>query len=171
MDEIRIRPERDQEAAAIAAVIRTAFGRDAEADLVARLRAAGALTISLVALQDDALVGHVALSPLHGEAGPGGTGWLGLAPLAVRPEWQRRGRGARLVTAALAAAETHGATLVAVLGDPAYYGRFGFVPAHRHGWRCVWDVPPELFQIRPTGRLGAMPPPGTLHYHDAFSFV
>jgi putative acetyltransferase len=122
-----VRAEQPGDEAAIHAVHTAAFPTLAEADLVDALRAAGRLRVSLVALESRAVVGHVAFSPLDA---PGG---VGLAPLAVRPPWQRRGIGERLVRRGLEACRAVGAGFVVVLGDPAYYGRFGFAPAARWG--------------------------------------
>lgn len=174
----RIRSEAPGDAAAIAAAVAAAFGqppegRPGEADLVAALRAAGALTLSLVAeAPDGTVIGYIAFSPvtIDGAGGVAGEGLLGLAPLAVVPAWQGRGVGAALVAAGLARARDRGAGLVVVLGEPAYYRRFGFRPAA--GWGLAWEhpAPPEAFmalELRP----GAARPsvrPGALRYHPAF---
>jgi putative acetyltransferase len=170
---LTVRPEGGADAAAIGRVMRAAFPGGGEALLVDRLREAGALTVSLVAVgADGAVVGHVALSPLalKGGGAPEGSPWLGLAPVAVVSERQRRGIGAALVRAALAAADGRGAGLVAVLGEPAYYGRFGFAPAARHGLRLPWDVPAEAFMVRlgPKGAAGLPEGGGVVRYHPAF---
>ncbi|WP_199259339.1 GNAT family N-acetyltransferase [Paracoccus binzhouensis] len=117
----RIRAEEPQDHAAIAALLTRAFGGAAEARLIEALRAEDSLALSLVAEAAGTIIGHVALSPLRAEAPA-----LALAPLAVHPAVQSRGIGAALVRAALAAFDDHA---IVVLGDPAYYGRFGFIPA------------------------------------------
>ncbi|MDM7255785.1 MAG: GNAT family N-acetyltransferase [Paracoccus sp. (in: a-proteobacteria)] len=116
-----LRPETRRDIDGIAALNQMAFGGTDEADLVARLRAEGDLPLSLVAESGGVILGHVALSPLRA-AGPA----MALAPLAVHPAVQGRGIGAALVRAALDAFGDHS---VVVLGDPAYYRRFGFAPA------------------------------------------
>jgi putative acetyltransferase len=91
---------------------------------------------------------------------------LGLGPLAVRPNRQRAGIGAALMQAALAAGDRGGTELIVVLGEPDYYGRFGFEPASRHGLGLPWPVPDEAFMARlATARA---PPPGMVGYHPAF---
>lgn len=117
----RLRAERAQDHAAVAELLSRAFGGPAEAELLDALRSAGELALSLVAEVGGTVIGHVALSPLEAR-GPA----LALAPLAVHPAMQSRGLGAALLRAALAAFQDH---TIVVLGDPAYYGRFGFVPA------------------------------------------
>ena len=103
---------------AVAALLRAAFDGPAEADLVARLRAAGDMALELVAAGPDGVAGYLALSRMQAPAG-----WLALAPVAVAPDRQRRGIGAALVRAGLARLPGR---FVVVLGDPAYYGRLGF---------------------------------------------
>jgi putative acetyltransferase len=159
-----IRAERTGDGDSIAALVEAAFGRPAEAALVAALRQAHALDVSLVAEQDGVLVGHVALSPVSVQ-GAFMPGVLGLAPLAVHPDRQRRGIGTRLVEAALAAARKGGGKLVVVLGDPAYYRRLGFRPAKDIGLTCPWPAAGAAFQAL---ILASPWPRGLVRYHAAF---
>jgi len=118
-----IRYARAADHPAIADVVAAAFGRADEADLVARLRTDGDVIFELVAEEDGVETGHILFSRLWADhAGLFGA----LAPLAVRPEGQRAGVGSALVRAGLASAREFGCHGVLVLGDPAYYGRFGF---------------------------------------------
>ena len=94
-----------------------------EARLVEALRASGRLSVSLVAVESEAIVGHVAFSPVTVSGVDGG---VGLAPLAVLPAFRRRGIGAALIREGLVHAERAGFQFVVVLGEPSYYGRFGF---------------------------------------------
>lgn len=121
---------------AIRGVLEVAFARADEADIVERLRAAGDLALSLVARTGETVVGHVALSPMQA---PPRT--FGLAPLAVLPSHRQRGIGSALVTRALDWARRSGADLVFVLGDPAYYARFGFKPGHAAGFTSTYAGP------------------------------
>jgi putative acetyltransferase len=108
---------------AVAAVVSAAFERADEARLVERLRADGDAMFELVAEEAGEVVGHVLFSRLWADRDDL---YAALAPLAVRPDRQRAGHGANLVRAGLEAAPQFGAVGVLVLGDPAYYGRFGF---------------------------------------------
>lgn len=162
---MEIRPERIGEEAAITALIEEAFAsaehRDGtEAQIVERLRAASALTLSLVAEDGGEIVGHVAFSPVTINGQP--AGWFGLGPIAVRPDRQREGIGDALISEGLAQLVAYGAGGCVVLGDPAYYGRFGFVADA--GLRFP-GPPAEYFQAMAFG--GAIPS-GTVSYHPAF---
>ena len=121
-----VRPERPGDEPAIRAVLVGAFPTDAEARLVELLREAGNLPVSLVAECDGEVVGHVGFSPVVTGAGAIGAG---LAPLAVRGRDRRRGIGGMLIASGLSACRDAGFGWVVVLGEPHYYGRFGFHPA------------------------------------------
>ena len=125
-----IRPERLYDLPSIHTVHSTSFPTDAEAQLVDSLRAGRRLAVSLVAEADGLVVGHVAFSPVTVASGAVGAG---LAPLAVVEAQRRRGVGAELVSAGLQSCREAGFGWVVVLGDPAYYARFGFKPASDFG--------------------------------------
>ena len=116
-----IRPARTGDQPGIARLVSTAFERDDEADLVARLRAGGQAAIELVAVDRELVVGHVLFSPMTAPFRA-----LALGPLAICRERRRRGIGSVLVQDGLDRAVDDGWQGVFVLGDPAYYGRFGF---------------------------------------------
>ncbi|MCX4745136.1 N-acetyltransferase [Kitasatospora sp. NBC_01287] len=142
----RVRVEEPGDAPAIRRVHMAAFPGPEEADLVDALRRDPAWlpALSLVAVDEGGLVvAHALLTRLRIGDGQG----LALAPVAVAPEWQRRGVGKRVVRAALEAAEQAGERLVVVLGDPGYYGRFGFTPAAEYGVSGPYEVPDEVFQV------------------------
>ena len=119
-------------------------GRPNEVALVRRLRGA-ATPISLVAVYRATVVGHAMLSVLALEAHHERV--LGLAPVSVSPGYQGRGIGSRLTRDCLSVAEAFGGAMVVVLGDPAYYGRFGFVSASRHGIEPPAEVPSGSFMV------------------------
>ncbi|WP_374432990.1 GNAT family N-acetyltransferase [Inhella sp.] len=161
----RVRAERAGEAEAIGALVSAAFlghphSAGTEAAIVRALRAAGALSLSLVAECDERLIGHIAFSPITVEGRAGA--WFGLGPLAVAPPCQRQGVGAELVRHGLQQLQERGAAGCVVLGDPAYYGRFGFraVPG------LVYPgPPPELFMA--LAWKGPVPQ-GVVAYHSGF---
>jgi putative acetyltransferase len=117
---------------AILAIHRAAFGREDEARLVEQLCASGSNSFERLAEQDGEIIAHVLFSPVRVKHGDDGKA-LGLAPVGVLPDWQRRGVGTRLIEDALRDLRATPFRFVVVLGDPAYYRRFGFVPASNHG--------------------------------------
>ncbi|MCA9297686.1 MAG: N-acetyltransferase [Phycisphaerales bacterium] len=125
-----IRTEAPEDRDAIHRLLVECFPTDGEANLVDRLRADGDLVISLVALVDHQIVGHVACSPVTTARGATG---LGLAPIAVATTHRRQGIAAHLVESAHDLAHAMGHAWIVVLGDPAYYARFGYAPASTHG--------------------------------------
>ncbi len=162
-----IRPERPEDVADIryiteAAFLPTEHASGTEADIIDALRAAGALTISLVAIEDEELIGHVAFSPVTVDGRS--VDWYGLGPVAVRPDSQGQGVGQELIRKGLARLEELGAQGCVVLGEPDYYGRFGFeaVPSLE-----LPGVPPEYFQCLALG--GHRTPTGKVAYHEAFN--
>jgi putative acetyltransferase len=119
-----------RDVAAIHVLHAASFPTDAEARLVSLLRAAGHLPVSLVAEVDGAVVGHVAFSPVMAVTGAVGAG---LAPVAVSGPHRRQGIAARLIEDGLAACRSTGFGWAVVMGEPAYYSRFGFRPASEFG--------------------------------------
>src|SRR5687767_1722543 len=130
MRAVVVRPEEPGDAAAIHAVHAASFPTAGEARLVNLLRAAGRLTISLVAESGGSVVGHLAFSPVTVGSGEIGAG---LGPVAVADAHRRRGVGERLIREGLAACRAAGFAWAVVLGDPGYYRRFGFRPAAEFG--------------------------------------
>lgn len=125
-----IRPETPDDAPAIYDLHAAGFPTPAEARLVERLRASGRLSVSLVAEHLGRVVGHVAFSPVSTARGAVG---VGLAPVVVSAAHRKNGVGAALVREGLARCREAGFGWAVVLGEPAYYSRFGFQPAARHG--------------------------------------
>jgi len=102
-----------------------AFSDGTEADIIDELRANGELTLSLVAIVDSAVVGHVAFSPVR--IGHSPVGWYGLGPVAVHPDQQLKGIGTAIINQGLQMLREINADGCALIGDPKYYSRFGFV--------------------------------------------
>ena len=172
---IEIRAERAEDAAAVRRVNELAFGGAEEAGLVDALRGAADPHVSLVATEGGEIVGHIFFSPvsLVSEDGTEDSRFaaMGLAPMAVLPEHQRRGVGSELVRAGLDECRRMGLGVVVVLGHPEYYPRFGFRPASRAGLRCEYPVPDDTFmvvELRPGALAGRR---GLVKYHPAFAEV
>ena len=121
-----IRLERAADAPGVRRVLETAFGGVTEVEVVDRLRADGDLVLALVAEDTDGIVGTIAFPRLSLDLGERRVPVTGLAPLGVRPDRQQQGIGSALIRAGLARLTDRAERLVFVLGDPAYYGRFGF---------------------------------------------
>jgi putative acetyltransferase len=167
---MQIRLERPDDIAAVAAVNRAAFETGSEADLVDVLRERARPIVSMVADDDGSIVGHILFSPVTLSGHPD-VKIMGLAPMAVLPAAQRRGIGSALARAGLDRCRQLPAAAVVVLGHPAYYPRFGFVPASRFGIACEYDVPDDAFmalELEPGSLHGK---PGTIRYHQAFANV
>jgi putative acetyltransferase len=140
---ISIRHERPDDAQAVRETNEQAFGTPLEADIVDALRGAPG-SVSLVAALDARIVGHILFTPVDIEP-TSPVRAAGLAPMAVRPEYQRQGIGRRLIEEGLEECRKAGYDVVVVVGHPDYYPRFGFVPAHTRGLRCEFPAPPEAF--------------------------
>ena len=144
---LTIRLETTEDKAAIRHVNQEAFGQKDEAGIVEKLRERGALLLSLVAVQDDVVVGHIAFSPVEITSENSSFGAIALAPMAVLPAYQSEGIGSQLVLAGLNECRRNGHEIIFVLGHPNYYPRFGFVPAKRKGVECEFEVPDEAWMV------------------------
>lgn len=141
-----IRKEIPQDLPAITHINQEAFARDAEAKLVVKLRQNGKITLSLVAVLEEQLVGHILFTPMTITAAAGDiTPVVGLGPVAVLPEYQRQGIGSHLCQTGIKMCREAGHQAMLVLGHPAYYPRFGFQQADHFGITCAYDVPAEAF--------------------------
>lgn len=130
---MRIREETTGDIRATHRVHELAFDSSAEAQLVDLLRSRGVAAISLVAEDEGEIVGHILFSPVSID--PPDSNWhaLGLAPVAVLPDRQRQGIGKTLINEGLQCCKERGVHLVFVLGDPAFYTKFGFRLALDYG--------------------------------------
>ncbi|TDF82662.1 GNAT family N-acetyltransferase [Pseudomonas sp. H9] len=163
---LTIRNEQPEDIKRIAALTAAAFEHEehsshTEHHIVDALRRAGQLTVSLVAVEQGEIVGHVAISPVT--VSSGASGWYGLGPISVWPDHQGQGIGSALMNAALAQLQGQGAEGCVVLGEPGYYGRFGF---QAQSGLVLPGVPQEYFQAL---SFGGDIPAGTVHYHEAFN--
>lgn len=163
---ISLRPETPADIAAIHDVTVAAFATleisgNTEQFIVAALRAAQVLTVSLVAVLDGRVVGHIAFSPVT--ISDGTANWYGLGPISVLPELQRQGIGKALMVEGLARLKALGAAGCFLVGHPEYYRKFGF---DNPPGLVFEGVPPELFfALGFDGRA----PQGKVTFHEAFA--
>jgi putative acetyltransferase len=161
-----IRPELPADIEAITRVTELAFqshplSRQTEQFIINELRRSGALSISLVAELDGRVVGHIAFSPV--DISDGSRDWYALGPIAVTPELQQQGIGQALVNQGLAALRGLGAQGCILVGEPAYYGRFGF---RNRPELTMAQVPQEVVLSLPFGAQAAS---GEITHHEAFN--
>lgn len=165
-----VRAEDPADVAQIGSVHTAAFPGAAEAKLVEALRAAGQLTISLVAVEHQTIIGHIAFSPVRIAAPSGLAVGLGLAPVGVLPANQRRGVGSALIRSGLEVCKHLGTRFVVVLGDPRYYQRFDFRPATHWAIGNEYNVADEFMALELSP--GGIPnPAGVAQYAPQFSLV
>ena len=162
---IKIRPETPADIQAIHQVTEAAFLNAEHTDhteqfIVKALRDAGVLTVSLVAEEDGQIIGHVAVSPVN--ISDGAEAWYGLGPISVAPDQQGKGIGSALMNEAINALKELNANGCVLLGEPAYYGRFGFEDIEG---LILPDVPAEYFQAL---LLNGEYPQGKVSYHQGF---
>ena len=173
-ESILIRAETAEDRALVRRVNELAFGRPNEANLVDALREKARPYISLVAIVDDEVVGHIFFSQVSIESiesGDHSFGAMGLAPMSVLPAYQRRGIGSQLVREGLKESHRLGYDIVVVLGHPNYYPRFGFVPASLKGLRSEYDVPDEVFMVSELTEGALNGHRGLVKYHSEFGRV
>ena len=140
---ITVREERPGDIVAICALNSLAFGQEQEGQIVNALRRNAAAHLSLVAIVEGKIVGHILYSP----ATIGGLDGVALGPMAVHPDFQGKGIGSKLVEEGNARMKKEGCPFVIVLGHADYYPRFGFTPAGNFGISCEWNVPDDVFMI------------------------
>ncbi len=143
-----IRPETPDDYARVHEINKLAFETDSEAVLVDGLRQEAQNAISLVATMGDDVVGHVLFTPVSIGDTNASPATMGLAPLAVHPEFQDHGVGGELVKQGLDACAAAAAEVVVTLGHPEYYARFGFTPAVEEGVSYVGSDYDSFFLIK-----------------------
>jgi putative acetyltransferase len=163
-----IRPEKDLDQTGVRAVNLAAFETAAEADLVDILHDQVEPIISFTAELEGKVIGHIMFSPVYLSTDPS-LQLMGLAPMAVLPEFQHGGVGSKLVAAGLECCKRDGVAAVVVLGHPQYYPRFGFSPAVEFEINCKYDAPVEAFmaiELQPGSLAGKS---GRVQYCDVFN--
>ena len=163
---LRVRLERPGDAVAIRAVNDAAFGRPDEALLVDRLRNDGAVLGSFVAEHEGTIVGHILFSRTLIETANQAISSVALAPLAVVPNFQRRGIGSELVRVGLEWLRSRGERIVLVLGEPHFYSRFGFASERANA--LTSPFPPEAFMALALVPNALDAVRGTVRYAVAF---
>ena len=154
---------------------RIAFGQDNEAKLVDALRNNPAVFVpelSIVAVDNNKIVGHILLTKInikHNKENLNES--LALAPMAVRPEWQKRGIGGQLIRQGLKVAEELGFKSVIVLGHEHYYPKFGFEPADKWNIKAPFEVPSHVFMAIELVKDGLKNISGTVIYPKEFETV
>lgn len=144
---IDIRPEHPEYITNIDEITRLAFDGEAEAELIKAVRGSDYFIpeLSLVAVENNRVVGHILFSPVKIESSEKSVEALALAPMAVLPGSQKRGIGTMLVRQGLAACTKRGYTIVIVVGHPEYYPQFGFKPARACGLEAPFEVQDDAF--------------------------
>ena len=170
---MHIRPELKDDQLIIRKINEAAFPKPAEADLVDLLRERDNLTISLLAVLEDGQspIGHIAFSPVIIEKnGSVITRGLGLGPIAIMPEHQKQGIGSALVLEGLRVCKEQNVDFVVLLGDPAYYSRFGFEPASAYHITNEYgvDEPCQIIALREHALTGIT---GLIKYSKEFSEI
>ena len=163
-----IRRETAEDIEAIGCVNEKAFGQKQERELVDKLRQHGKLILSLVAVEDGKIVGHIAFSPVMVESEDGSFSAVTLAPLAVLPQRQKQGIGTKLINTAIGHCRKLGHELIFLVGHSQYYPRFGFIKAGEKGIKCEFKAPPEAFmllELKPDALAGRT---GIVKFQPAF---
>lgn len=163
-----IRDERPDDAPTITAITQSAFenhphSNQTEGRIIDALRSADAMTVSLVADDDGEIVGHIAFSPVIIDDADGI--WFALGPISVSPARQRRGVGSDLIRHGLERLKAKGAAGCVLIGEPAYYQRFGFTLDPALTYR---DLPAGYLQYL---SLDGSIPRGEVSFHPAFDVM
>ncbi len=164
-----IRAARPEDDAAIHEVHRTSFPTDDEAKLVDRLRADGDALISVVAVLDGTIVGHALFSRMGIVGSTGEIQAIALAPVAVRSDRRCRGLAAAVIEEGLRLCASRGERIVLVLGDPAYYQRFGFTAEAAALIESPWPGPHFMALALVAGALDGLA--GRVRYAGAFGIA
>jgi len=170
MKDIKIRKEIFQDIDAIRTINEQAFSQSQEAHIVDKLRANCDGLLSLVALQDEKIIGHILFSPVTIGGSIGFLKGMGLAPMAVLPEFQRQGVGSGLVQAGIEILRKSKCPFIIVLGHPEYYPRLGFERASLYGIKSQWEgVPDHAFMILWLEKSRMNHVSGVAKYRDEFN--
>lgn len=168
---ITVRAETPEDHVVVHCINEVAFEQPSEADLVDRLRQIARPYISLVAELEGRVVGHIFFSPVTVESEDSTFVAMGLAPMAVLPEYQRKAIGSLLVRQGLEECRRINHNIVFVLGHPSYYPRFGFLPASSKSLRSEYDVPDEVFMVIELAKGALEGRRGLVKYNPEFAGI
>lgn len=147
MKQITVRHETSEDYKAVRQINELVFEQPGESRLVEGLRNQDIETISLVATIDNQIIGHIFFSPVTIEDSKDDFKAMGLAPMAVLPEFQKQGIGSKLVREGIQASKNARYQLIFVLGHPEYYPRFGFSEAMPLGFQCEYEAPSKAWMV------------------------
>jgi len=164
-----IREEQPQDKDAVHKVHVCAFGGEVEADLVDKLRQNCGDLLSIVAMDQSKVVGHILFSPAVIESRERTIQGMSLAPVSVLPEYQLQGIGSELIRTGTAMLKDRQCPFIIVLGHPGYYPRFGFEPASRHAIHSEWRISDETFMILVLNKSEMQGISGVAKYRPEFS--
>lgn len=165
-----IRQEKPEDINDIHALNELAFGQPQEANIVDKLRINCNSLLSLVAIENDNVAGHILFSPVKIEGQHGIIRGMGLSPMAVLPKIQRKGIGTQLVKSGIKNLKKIQCQFIIVLGHPEYYPRFGFERASLYGIKCQWEgIPDDAFMILWLDKSMMNPASGLAKYRDEFN--
>lgn len=166
-----IRNELPADVAEIGRINDAAFGQPQEGRIIAALRDTGAVLLSLVAVVDGRLAGHVLFSPATVIRESNGVTGAALGPMAVLPRYQRQNCGTKLVETGIELLRKAAYPFIVLVGHPEYYPRFGFRPASAFGLRCEWDVPDSAFMALILDEARMKSVCGLVRYRPEFAAV
>lgn len=169
---LNIRKETPADYAAVREVNESAFGQNVEATIVEKLRVKCDEFISLVAVKDSKVVGHIMFSPVLIKNDGKQIKGMALGPMAVMPELQNHGIGSRLVNTGIAMLEKSHCPFIIVLGHDKYYPRFGFKIASKFGLKPQWEgVPDEAFMVLFLDKSITKNTSGIVYYREEFNIT
>ena len=168
---MNIREEQPSDIEKIWEVNSEAFETEAEANLINALRNSGCPYISLVAENENNIVGHILFTPVELSGDDNKLKIMGLAPMAVFSQYQNKGIGSKLVETGLELCKSEGYDAVVVLGHPSYYPKFGFVPSVKYSIKSEYDVPDNVFMVLELVPESLKNHAGVIKYHEAFNSV
>ncbi len=165
-----IRQENPEDIDDIHTLNERAFGQPQEANIIDKLRNNCEGFLSLVAIENEKIIGHIFFSPAVIEGQRSIIKGMGLAPMAVLPEMQRQGIGTQLVKTGIENLKEMQCPFIIVLGHPEYYPRFGFERASLYGIKCQWEgIPDEAFMVLWLDKSTMNPVSGILKYRNEFN--